>query len=407
MKFLVKLYILVMFIWGINIPSTLAANEIYLISANPVMNSRDAYPSILYHLDADKAELNRVRPITTLKQGALFVRPYHWENIVLIGSEVQPGYLQIDIIDMSDVRMERTVEIAYCSECALLQSYLFRDDRGRIGQLVISGVMKDDVLYEYLSGGDISSDSGKLHFGWSDFQYIQSYGSSGGNVAGGDELVGVFVENKIPVYGARKKIPLGWQLPNDLTAHRGERMVQMLNTDSVRVITSNKMVITSADDKVQTLYYIYDKKGKSWSTKLIDGDAHRMRGFGEWVVAEESYVGFDQQKKLNKEQSDRLAIVASGIVNTKLYASALARFKKFNIRQTGKIFLINIIENIQIELATGKSDSEVLLVVDNKIIYRVENELRTATREGGRVIKDEVLYKGDIVPSLHWAFLSK
>ncbi|MFT4927388.1 MAG: hypothetical protein ACI8WB_003495, partial [Phenylobacterium sp.] len=61
-----------------------------------------------------------------------------------------------------------------------------------------------------------------------------------------------------------------------------------------------------------------------------------------------------------------------------LYRPALNRFRNWDSHKPGVLDLINPIKNIFIKINTGKGDSEIILVADNQVFYRVEDQIYAA-----------------------------
>jgi hypothetical protein len=61
-----------------------------------------------------------------------------------------------------------------------------------------------------------------------------------------------------------------------------------------------------------------------------------------------------------------------------------------------------------LEWDTKQGDSEILLVANNEVYYRVSDEIFKAPILNGKKLgKAKLLIKNEVVPDIHWAFLSK
>lgn len=69
------------------------------------------------------------------------------------------------------------------------------------------------------------------------------------------------------------------------------------------------------------------------------------------------------------------------------------------------LYFYNPSSKVYFELHTNQADSEVVLIQNNKVIYRVYDELYKADLvDGNRLGESRLLLKDDRVPDIHWAF---
>ncbi|NOS90744.1 MAG: hypothetical protein HOP30_02370, partial [Cyclobacteriaceae bacterium] len=74
----------------------------------------------------------------------------------------------------------------------------------------------------------------------------------------------------------------------------------------------------------------------------------------------------------------------------------------------GILYLLNVQTRNYIEWNTNQGDSEILLVEKDQVYYRVNDEIYNAPILNGKKLgKAKLLIKDEVVPDIHWAFLSK
>ncbi len=73
---------------------------------------------------------------------------------------------------------------------------------------------------------------------------------------------------------------------------------------------------------------------------------------------------------------------------------------------TGQLFALNLDTGSQIRISTGSGDSEVLLIADNVIYYRVDDALYRADIVGTSLTNKVKLAEGKEIVQAHWAFLN-
>ena len=79
---------------------------------------------------------------------------------------------------------------------------------------------------------------------------------------------------------------------------------------------------------------------------------------------------------------------------------------------TGKIFpgVLHIYNTQTLRnhvISTGQADSEVLLIEDNSLYYRVGNKLYQAQISGEGISTPRMLADAPIIGDAHWAFIAK
>ncbi len=135
--------------------------------------------------------------------------------------------------------------------------------------------------------------------------------------------------------------------------------------------------------------------------------------YGSWLagyVAYESQWGFQQKMKKNG------AIPGLKFRQQKsLYGNSTfdTRAKDYQLYPEGILYLYNINTNKYIEwdaLENGEhqGDSEIILVQDNTVYYRINDKIYKAPIINGEKLGEPVLLVTDSrVPDIHWAFLAK
>jgi len=386
--------------------------SLFLVSGSPMKEGfypfEIKFPVVLYSL-TNQQDLKRERVITTWRQSAIFVRPYYDEGLLLVGSESQPGYFQIDVVDFQNAQNEKSFEVEFCQDCNNIKEYFFVKNKQKNVMFQTGRMVGKQSFEQHLTGFNLTKNE-KIELNWSDIQYVRSYGSSGGNIDGGDWLDGIYVLENKPIYSAQQKIPLNWSLPNNVTFTNNDRLFQSVNTDSLRVFGVVKPRKTNDSKQSKLTYFVQDKVNKIWHSETIKGDRLRVRAFGDWIVAEETYSKFKDNEKYNQLIQDNLKASSNrvfGKTRFEAYPPYLMRTKSLNINQTGVMHLTNVKKNIRLQIKTSDPDSEVLLVKDGKVIYRVGDEIMQADISGNSIKNTKLLIKDNIVPSIHWVFYGK
>ena len=207
-----------------------------------------------------------------------------------------------------------------------------------------------------------------------------------------DHLPYLIAYNNQGVFSDAFKVSLDWQLPSQLNLKDGARYSQLINNRSIRVINT----FDSFNAAIQE-FFVFDKKRKQWiSFKL----KHKglLKGFGVWIATEQQTEKFNRNDDLHNLLKNK---VRSTKVKHKHY---LERFAEWDIDKTGLLHIINPIEDIHIKFDAKHPDSEVILIENNQVIYRVADKIYSAKIKDKQLVEHQLLVQSDIVPAIHWAF---
>ena len=129
--------------------------------------------------------------------------------------------------------------------------------------------------------------------------------------------------------------------------------------------------------------------------------------FGEWLSGSHAVIVDKDDNKLNdferRSYDDRL-------YNEKYkYAVDFNEMAlSLNTYYPGILFLYNLETEKYIEWKTDKRDSEILLIDNNIVTYRVDDRLyQTIIIDGERIGESKLLVQSNRVPAIHWAFMGK
>ena len=360
-----------------------ASDEIYLFAGNPAHRLTHSSPVVVYVLK-DNA-IQKVRTITTQKQNALFVRPYHEKGFVLIGSEATPNTFLLDKVTLDSIEEEQSFELDTCSGCIFFQSNLV-DLEGDDLYMHVTAEAVNDVITFHVAALDVENGA-PANLGLNHLDSVFTFGSSGGNVDGGDRLSSIYSSGREAAWGYRQKFKLGWVLPDTFHPLETDTIFQLVNNRLVRAITSSALIDLASDDMHTTLY-IQNKQNDKWSSLVLDGNALRVRGFGRWVVTEEAYLSG--------------ASSISNPANLELFLTAQQRFEYSGVRQTGRLYLFDGMNSQLVYYETGNADSEVLLVDDTDVYLRVGDEIKVGEIRSGELKDVRTLAKSPLVFAVHW-----
>lgn len=365
---------------------SVASGKIYLIAGNPApqLLTRSS-PVLLYSLE--DSGVRKLRTIATQKQNAFFIRPYQEKGFVLVGSEATPTSFQIDKIDLSSIEKEQSFEFSICKDC-----YFFRSHMVELGDenvlMHVSGNSINDVLRVDIAGLNINNGS-VVKMGYANLKSVYSFGTSSGNEASGDRLASIYADGRNAAWGYYQKLDLGWELPEGFNPAETERIFQLVNNDSIRIMTSSGLVDRKHDNYT---YYINDKKNNKWSSVILDGNFLSVRGFKHWLVSQEAYISSTENSFTDSNG---------------LFLTASERFAYSGISPTGRLYLYDGIASRLIVHETNEPDSEVLFVDFDEVYFRVADEIRLGHLRLDHIDNIRTLVKSPLILAVHWLVKGK
>ena len=237
-----------------------------------------------------------------------------------------------------------------------------------------------------------------------DFVFSELTGIPGGMIHSKDYLL-VYSNEKdgvleIPLVGDRNKRPkFPYLLPEKYQFGSYERHVVSVNNSKLFLLHGD---YEEAGPKLGKSDLIYlNKEDSSWHKLVIPGNIQKPRGFGHWLAG---YVFNDHIEGKKLPGSEIWTPRESGL-------SPQERWNYYPGEDyayaPGVLYFYHAGTQEYFELETNQADSEVILIEDNTVIYRVYNKLYKAPIVDGKALgESELLLKDDRVPDIHWAFFS-
>ena len=394
------------------------AENVYVIAGEPYPARVSAtYPTILYRLE--KEGLTWVRTITTAKQGAIFVHPFHDKGYVFVGSiGARKGTYLVDVLDLDSVNEERTFDLDGCIDWTYRTSHLLHRE-GRLIYMIRStdpNRRLDFTRACRIVGVDIRTGDMVNGLDESDLKYAYAYGSPGGVAKGGDFGEPISEQDGHATLGlGGMRSDLGWELPPGLDLRGGYSVRLSLDNDFMRVtsmrLSDSPPPLVPAARNLR----VFDKASRQWVTLSLPGsgfpaetvrdywsgleqfgEIYPMRAYRDWLAAEEVNVYSEDNLDLEPLKTQRFPP----------FLSAAERFQERRVAPTGRFRLYNVRSKEIIVHDTGEPNSEVLYVDENDVVYyRVSDELRLAQIEGGKLVQSRVLVKLPEMWAVHWLFL--
>ncbi|MDP1932670.1 MAG: hypothetical protein Q8L60_14545 [Gammaproteobacteria bacterium] len=360
-----------------------------LIAGSPANSFTINFPVFLYEL-IDR-EFKEGHTLVSLEESTVFIRPYHEHGLILVGSQTADSFL-LTVVDTDSVEELVSHEMDFCRNCIFASnSYLLELPGNRLNFAVVILEAIQDLTSLRVHGVDIA-DGTRTILELGDLKYAVNFGLPGGRVDSPDFLRAIFAAGIKAVYGYTQQLDLNWNLPEGLVLEPENAVIQLVNNSDIRVISSSLAATEGGDS---TTLHLYSKPSQEWSSLTLNGNSLRVRGFGEWIAAEEAYRDEIQTGFAGYD-------VAPGE-----FLDADERFAYSESRQTGRFYLHNAFSKSTSEHNTGNPDSEVLLIDGDTVYIRVADELIKSQIVAGRIMNQEVILKSPEVLHVHWLALPR
>jgi hypothetical protein len=377
---------------------------LYLLSGTAANGAN--LPVALYRVPAQEAgEAELVRKIADGMECVL--SDYERRRLIVASPAIAPTDFQV--IDMDAPSRAVTIQIPYRSEEQLPAGVYLLDlpKQGvTLGLQLGQNWKKDDPIPEHLVGVPLGSpDSKPLDLPMDDLGNVRTSGLVGGALP-------LLSQNWIWMRGDPLKV-----LPGDGTGRstgipRPPYIKDAGIYDSYLLVANNDSV--SVLQKEPGTLDVFDKKTKEWRRGTIPFLRSRVRAFGPWLAAiktdlaaplpTSSQVVATPQTRASRKTSPGSAKRQTEELDGKTTVDDL--FQQGMDVFPGELLIYNALSGATFQISTGEGDSEILLITDSAVYYRVNDELFRAELNGGGLGKPLAIASGDEVVQAHWAFLS-
>jgi hypothetical protein len=189
--------------------------------------------------------------------------------------------------------------------------------------------------------------------------------------------------------------------------YKKSNLVISVNTENYLIYHITDSTYYDPKSKLGALkILIYDKRIKEWSNYHFKGDLSSYALFDNWLVGE--VINYYSNKSMIKTPGGKYR--SRTMRGTGMPMDFLFEEKK--IYCPGILFLFNLKTRKYIEWQTYQNgepqgDSEIILVGDDIVYYRMNDEIYKAPiLNGEKLGKAQLLIKDPRVPDIHWAFIT-
>lgn len=176
-------------------------------------------------------------------------------------------------------------------------------------------------------------------------------------------------------------------------------------------VVSGYSKIRNIPDSIVEYLWIFDKESNLIDTLNIQNDRYLLKNYNDWLygtIVEKNRKPYQLDSYTEKERYNRYVQnqkIVEGKYNLK------NGIPPFLLDKTGLLILYHIPTKKRIVWDTGELDSEILLIEDDKIYYRVYDEIRRIDLDSHKLNIDRdtdviLVQDKDKVPYIHHIFFS-
>lgn len=388
--------------------NTYSQDKLYFLKATPVDDPylySNEIPAALLKYNKDSMKLNEVVNLATYENRIKDIRYYYESKRIVISKEAKKKYEENLYLINTDKFDSVIYHPIICPKSFGYTGFKVIQEDGK-PFFCLKCFNSNMEKFEILKGQSFV-DFEKKEFTEDDYKRIILSGTA--YYIERSDYQNIYTEPsngnlRIPVVrniDNRPVFPL--ILPDSLQLRKKEMFNIIINNKNQFVLYISSTEFTSNQIGLTTLI-IYDYNEQKWYKQTIKGNYPSVNSYGQWlagVVYDYTGMSYDTNKDSpGKETRAKL--------NSKNPFNADERFAYFHIYSPGILCLFNTNTQKYIEWLTNQGDSEILLVQDNAVYYRINDEIYKASiLKGEKLGKSELLIKEPQVLDIHWAFISE
>jgi len=212
------------------------------------------------------------------------------------------------------------------------------------------------------------------------------------------------------VSGIENRPPFSVELPQKYWVNRKLRTAIWVNDDHKTLVGIKRINPAQGEDYGRFYAALYNKGKDTWSDIVLKGNAPTIMAYGRYLAGVVQDKSFREDAMTGIERYLVSKISPGKVARDSVYMEySFDEQAENDFYRPGILYLFNT-ENLKyIEWETGQGDSEILLVHDETVYYRVFNAIYKAPIVNGeRLDKAELLVRDNtMVPWIHWAFFGK
>ena len=377
------------------ISPSFAGSDLFLVAGCPNPKGDTAFPASLYRCNSSNQDLTLLSEIIDGDVGTEFIRAYHDERILMAAGtswRTTPDGMVFAKINMDSPSEIKYFKLPLPELGAFINAYLLNvPERGKYQAV---DLWKDEASILY----GIDLESGKQQIlPWEFLQYVKITGRQGIAVLSSDiMLLKPDTTNGLWTFHGKDSIRMQCDLPKGIEFANNDIVTLAVNNDRMMALTSKNTRLRIISGRPYSLFHVYDKKENTWRMGEFEGSWAKVSSFGDWIAG-------CSADRVDSATSENVTIQTES--NRKHGFPFSTRMDFGHLEAPGILFLYDIRTGKKYTIETNQGDSEILLVEENVVYYRVNDRILKAKIGKESIGEPELVVEGEIVPDIHWAFM--
>jgi hypothetical protein len=370
------------------------AAQLYLVAGSPTPKYNSEFATVLLRV-ATEGNVQEIAELNKREEGSEWIAASDdWRKTVALA-----GTGQVTVVDFGEASISKRCRWPHQPGESLISQWLVESPIS--GRMFVELLAGDDVTKAYLKGMLLDSavpcEESFVAVEPRDMKQIKVSGFAGLADAGSNDVVAQLAidgEGRIGDWFPVGPVYLDYQIPMDLLrAIKQPRGMAIINNDHIFALS-----VSAPGDPSDDRLLVLRKRDNTWRP-LPDfgGIAWRARGFGDFMTIAEA-----RPRGVRLRESAGRAEWAAG--DRRTGPNAAARFDSFSYVFPGKLHVYDVETERSYTITTDQGDSEILLIDDRVVYYRVSDRLYSVPIAGTGLGPAQLLATSDLVRDAHWAF---
>ena len=367
---------------------TPAIAQLFLITGSPNPKGNETFAVELFRIDTDKS-IHDLANLVPVEIGTEWIAvSYEWRKAVILESATADRN-EIIVVDLNSPGI-----IKQCTEPPALGSLIseWLADVPNLGQSYVEFLTSDPekgVVRAMVLDPSVACDLSFKDVDAYAIRYIVATGTSGVADVGAQEgtYAGIDSKGDLKRFLAGVLVDIGYQIPSTF-----------LPVDGTGIIANTRQVLVLGMhyEKTGDRGLVFRKSDKSWVLLPFCG---HIRAFGNFIAVAESrdrHAGAEENA--GKAEWRKKSVASGPNMNDRLRDYAFGVFP-------GRLHIYDVNTGKTYTITTNQADSEILLIENSTVYYRVTNRLYAAEITKMGLDSARLLATAEAVRDAHWAFL--
>jgi hypothetical protein len=389
------------------------SSQIFLISGTPTPKENINFAAALFQV-ADNGEVGLVSNLVPQSAGIEWVAiSYDLKKALLLPRGDEP----VVVVDLEKAAITKRCKRPMAPNTSLIEQWLADlPSRGATFEWWDAGDVNGPILKGMVMDESVPCEDSFVTAAPTDLGYFVDQGQAGvgGLSFGGGTDISMGPDGALAKRVGSLSAELGYRVPIELRVALDKPLITTMDVN-----TSDVLVITALQDvQAGPRSLAFRKRDRTWHVMPREMYPAGFRGFGRFVAATEA-----RTKQAVTSQLQRTGILdINKEVRQNEQSTGRSEWRKEdgtmgpNMERTfdeaasvypGRLHVYNIYTEKLFTITTNQGDSEILLIEDNTVYYRVSNRLYTAPITDSGIGAATLIATDEAIRDAHWAFTKR